>query len=120
RQLAKGAQRARGERGDLGAVDAHAARGGLVQAQDGAAERGFAAARFADEAEGLALVDRERDAVDGTNDTLAAAEQSGPRSEVLGQILDGNQLAHCCTLQVQQEQDGRSAGPTGRTLTFAR
>src|SRR5206468_12255321 len=29
-------------------------------------------------------------------------------------------LAHCCTLQVQQEQDGRSAGPTGRTLTFAR
>jgi hypothetical protein len=40
------------------------------QTQDAAAHRGFATARFADQSQGLASIDRERNAVDGANDLL--------------------------------------------------
>jgi len=49
----------------------------LDQTQDAAAGRGLAAARFPDQAERLALLDRERDAIDRP-DLGGAAEQPVP------------------------------------------
>jgi hypothetical protein len=40
------------------------------QTQDAATHRGFAAARFADQSQGLASIARERNATDGANDLL--------------------------------------------------
>src|SRR5262249_19801114 len=103
RALAERAQRAGGGPGDVGAVDDHAARARLVQTQDGAADRRLAAARLADEAQRLAGGDVERDAVDGLDDALAAAEEAGPRGEVLGQVLDGDEgVAHDSTGKKQR------------------
>ena len=73
---------------------AHFARGRLDQAQHAAAGRALAAAGFADQAERLALVDREADAVDRLHDG-AAAEQAAAAREMLGEVahLD-ERLAH--------------------------
>src|SRR5262249_11244651 len=50
--------------GDVGAVEAHGALGRLDQTQHGAADRGLARARLADQANDLAAADGEADAVD--------------------------------------------------------
>ena len=49
--------------------------GRLVDAQDGAAERGLAAARFADEADRLAFAHAELDAVDRLDSPRDASKQ---------------------------------------------
>ena len=58
----RGQRLARG-RPDIGAVEQHLARRRPLQAHDGLAQRGLAAARFADDAQGLAAPDLEVDAV---------------------------------------------------------
>src|SRR3982074_1617100 len=58
------AEVARAELGYVGAVVEHLSGGGLDESENRAAGRGFAAAAFADEAEGLATVDVEADVVD--------------------------------------------------------
>jgi len=59
----------RGGREDVGAVEQDAAGGeaaaGAAMGEQGAGQRGLAAAGFADDAEGAATLERERDAVDG-------------------------------------------------------
>src|SRR5262249_38870696 len=60
-------ERGAGEARDVAALDHDAPLGRLDQAQDGAADGRLAAAGFADEAERLTLVDRQRDTVDRTD-----------------------------------------------------
>src|SRR5258708_33743195 len=55
------------ELGELDAVELHLAGGRIVELEDRAAGRGFTAAGLADEAERLALLDEEVDAVDGAD-----------------------------------------------------
>ena len=69
------------QREQVDAVKPDAAAGRLFEAADEATECSLAAAAFADEAEGLAASDLERDTVDGPQDALLASR------EVLGQIL---------------------------------
>ena len=52
--------------------------------------RGFAAARFADEAERLAGLDVEADAIDGADDTLGA-EEAAADAEVDFQVANGEE-----------------------------
>ena len=61
---AKAAQRRVGRARDVLAVEEDAAGGGLVQPQHEIADRALARAGLADEAQHLAGLDRERDAVD--------------------------------------------------------
>ena len=61
------AQRARAERGDCGAIEAHHSAGGLNEAQQHAAKSAFAAAGFADQSKGFALFYGEGDVVNGAN-----------------------------------------------------
>src|SRR5262249_31646675 len=60
----------------------------LEQADDRAAERGLAAPRLADEAEGLSLANGERDVVDRMDPRNLAAEQTLPDREILLEALD--------------------------------
>ena len=62
--LAPGAHRLVAERQQILALEAHLAGGGLEQAQHQTADRRLAAARFAHDGEGLALLEMEVDAVD--------------------------------------------------------
>src|SRR5918993_5185064 len=74
------AQRLAVEAGDVLAVEPDRARSRLDQANDEPSRRGFTAARFADEAEGLALPDGERHPVDRPHRRLP-----GPAEKVLGE-----------------------------------
>src|SRR5262249_52431275 len=64
------------------------ARGRLDQAEDRAADRRLAAARLADETEGLAVADLERDVVDGLHVADGAREDPLLDREVLLQVGD--------------------------------
>ncbi len=59
------------------------------EAGDDVRDRRLAAARFADEAEDLALSDRERDVVHGPEDLARPSRQNAARSVVDGEVLDG-------------------------------
>ena len=84
------------ERADVLALKPDFAGGRLDQAQDAAAGGRFAGAGFADEAERLALLDVEADAVDGMHDGLVAQQEAGADVELLGQVPDREQRrAHC-------------------------
>ena len=65
------------EGGDILAVDHDRACGGVVKPQERAAHGGFAAAGFADEAEGFALHDVEADAIDRLHLARAGAGGGG-------------------------------------------
>ncbi len=58
-----------GERRELGAIELHRSRSGLVELEDRASGRRFAAAGLSDEAERLAPLDEEIDPVDGAHRT---------------------------------------------------
>ena len=79
------------ERGDVAAVEDDRARGRLDQPDDRPAERRLAAARLADDAEGLALRDGQIDAVDGAHRPDRVLEDAGLDREVLDQALDAEQ-----------------------------
>ncbi len=81
------------ERRDVDAVEQYAARGGLVQAQDGAAQRGLAAAGFADQAESPATLEFERHAVDRAQHLAGAAQEPGAYRKVARQLPDFEQRA---------------------------
>jgi len=81
--------------GDVLAVEDDLAGGRLDELEDRPAGRGLAAARLADDAERLALLDLEADAVDGMQQALR-------RVEVLGQVVDFQKdflfiLSHGCS-----------------------
>ena len=73
---------------DALAVDADLARGRVDQLEDRLAGGRLAAAALADEAQGLALGDVERDAVDRVHLADGAPQQPLPDREVLDQPLD--------------------------------
>ena len=60
--------------------------GGLDEFQDGAAGGGFAAAGFADEAEGVALINLEANAVDSLHGIGRAAPQAFVHGEMDGEV----------------------------------
>ena len=60
---------------DIAALEADGARGGLDQPRHEARGGGLAAAELADQGQGLAAVQCERDAINGANDAGGAAEQ---------------------------------------------
>ncbi len=75
--------------GQVLAVEDDLAAGRLVELQDGAAGGGLAAAGLADQAEGLALLDVERDAVDGLDRAdLALEDDALGQREVHDQVVD--------------------------------
>ena len=79
---------------DLLPFEAHRAGGGRDQLQDGAAERRFAGARLADEAECLAFLDGEADAVDGAHAAnFVVEDDAGLDREVLDEVADLEQAA---------------------------
>ena len=65
-----------------------AARGRLDQLEDGAGDRGLAAARFADQRQRLALRDRERDVVHGVHDVDRLLAEAAADVEVDREIVD--------------------------------
>ena len=83
-----GAQLRLAEMRDVGAVDRDAAGGRLDQPQDRAADRGLAAAGFADQRERLAGADFQRHAVDRVDVAGRAAQQALLDREMLLEVLD--------------------------------
>jgi hypothetical protein len=79
----------------------------LDEAQQGARQRGLAAARFTHQGEGLADADGERDAVDRSHDARAPAEEAAAGREVLAQALDREERAHGASTS-------RACSPTAR------
>src|SRR5207302_1847055 len=73
------AQRFRVERLEIPALEADRARRGRFETQHELCGRRLAAPRLADDAEGPAGLDRERDAVHGAHDAGPAAEPAPPR-----------------------------------------
>ena len=68
---------------DVGAVQEDLAVGDLVEAHQAAPEGGFAAAGFADQAQGLAGPDLERDAVHGIDGLLLPRDDAAADPEML-------------------------------------
>ena len=96
--------------GGFAMVDDFAA-GGIVELQDGAAQRGFAAAALAHDAEFFAAVELEGDVVHGRQSPLAG------QLELLGQIADLKQnflISHWCLPPSLLLPDGRPQ--SGRAL----
>src|SRR5262249_41798579 len=81
-------ERCAGEACDVAALDHDAALGRLDQAQNGAANGRLAAAGLTDETERLALIDRQRDAVDGTDRTIRAAQEAAVDRKMFFQGID--------------------------------
>ena len=79
------------ELGDVDAVVEDLSGGGLDEAEDRAAGRGFAAAGFADEAERLAAVDVEADVVDGADVVDRAGEDAAADGEIDLQVFYGEE-----------------------------
>ena len=94
---------------DVGAVEADRSRGGLLERDDEPADRRLAAARLADEAEGLALADGEGDVGDGLDAAdLALQDGSGGDGELLYEVVDlDDDLAGGELLDSLQCQRGR-------------
>ena len=78
------------------AVEAERALVGIEQSQQDARQRRLAAARLADEAEHLAVVDVEVDAVDGAHRALDAAERPAAQRERLDDAARLDEHAHRC------------------------
>ena len=76
---AEGKQILRRQARHILAREAHLAARGRGEAQDGAAQRALAAAALAHQAEGIALLDGEADAVDRADDARRAAGKRSPR-----------------------------------------
>src|SRR5699024_4542275 len=79
----------------------HVAGGGLDQLQYGAAQRAFAGAGFTDQAEYLAAIDIETDAIHGLDDTCILVEQAAADREVGVQVVDLQQwrlVLHLCVV----------------------
>src|SRR6185503_13099922 len=70
------------------ALEPDLARTGFDQAQDAAAGRRLAAARFAHQAQRLALADLEADAVDGMDLVYGAREDAALDRKALAQVAD--------------------------------
>src|ERR1019366_2176438 len=71
---------------DVAAVDPDAAAGRLDQPQDRAADRGFSAAGFADQAKRLAGLNREADAIDREHGAAGALQQALANGEMLLEV----------------------------------
>lgn len=67
--------------------------GGLLEAEDAPTEGGLAGAGLAHEAEGLALLDAEGDAVDGPHVAHGALEEPPPDGEALTEVADFDEEA---------------------------
>ncbi len=78
----------RREARDVDAAEHDAARRRLDELEHQAADRGLAAARFADEPERLPAPDREADAVDRLHHAAAAPQQPADNREMLDEALD--------------------------------
>ena len=85
---AKGLERALGKRSEIGALEKDFSRGGLVEADDGFAKGGFAAAGFADQSERLAGAQSERHAVHRAAPGAGAQPHAAAHGEVHAQVLD--------------------------------
>ena len=79
---------------DVLAVEPDRAFGRLEQAQQHLADGRLAAAGFADEAQRLARIDREADAIDRLHHRDRAREQAALQRKVLLQVLDFDDRAH--------------------------
>ena len=88
---AEGAPLARGERGDVTAVEGDGAARGRDQSGDHAANRRLAATGLAHEPEHLAAADGERDVVDGAHVREGLTEHARLGYERLGEVLDAQQ-----------------------------
>ena len=77
---------------DLGAVEVDFAIGLFLQAQDGLADGGLAAAGLADQTHGGTTLDLERDAVNGLHMADGLLKEAGLDGEILFQILDNQQI----------------------------
>ena len=113
------------ELGEVLALEDDLAGGGPVELGDGAGGRGLAAAGLADEAEGLALLDLEVDAVDRVDVALLAAQEAAPEGEVHLEVLDVEQgfvrRPWLLLLRIQPAADGPAVveGLPGRVLALA-
>ena len=76
------------EREHVLALELHLTGRRLDQPEDAAAGRGLAAARFADQAERLALLDRKRHVVHRAHDPTARERPPAAARELLDQIAD--------------------------------
>ena len=93
----------RGESGDVRSAEQDGAGGRKLEPGDHAEHRGLAAARWPEEREELAVVDREVDAVDRGDVTEAlgeADELDRGRRVVLGRPCAAGRLVHCCPPQL--------------------
>ncbi len=68
--------------------------GRFQQAQNTLADGGLAGARFADQAEGLALLQTKTDIVHRAKITNTAIQQSAANGKILLQVIDFQQTAH--------------------------
>ena len=112
----------RARRDHVQPVEAHLARIRGDEAQAGARDRRFAAARFADDAERLAALDGERDAVDRAHRHGLRHRPAALRLEGLGEVADdeqrrgGGARAHGALTQ----QRTRCSGAPGSGLSGGR
>ena len=92
-------ERRSGEIVDALSVEHDLSRGDVEQPQHRAADRGLAAAGFADERQRLAALDVERHAVDGTDRGRLLPEAAAQRKMLL-EIVDLEERAHAATASV--------------------
>ena len=122
---AHAAQVAAAQLGQLCAAEVDAAGGGLVELEDGAAGGGLAAAGLADEAQGLARLDVDVDAVDGLDvGDLALKDQAGGDREVHLEALDvdeqvGGRLHRAGVLDLGCHELATSPWATGALATIS-
>src|SRR5262249_46284046 len=95
--LTRGPESRRRERDEIESLEGDVSGRRLDESQQEAAGGGLAAARFTDESQHLAALDREADAVDGANDTAAAAQPRAADGEVLLESIDLDQRRHALT-----------------------
>ena len=98
------------------AVDLDRAGGRLDQAQDGAADRRLAAADFADQAQRLALADREADAVDGIDLADRAAQQALATGKCFLRSVTSS-TGGCASAMALRHWSDASTRPSGRAAS---
>src|SRR5215211_2961217 len=111
RLLAKGAQTEPGERAERLALEEDGAGARLDELQEQAPGRRLAAAGLAEEADALALIDRETDAVDGANHRVFAGERfrdAAPRRVVLLNVARLYENCHVAVFQARSRKAGAS------------
>ena len=101
------------ERRQVLAVEEDAAGGRRVELEDGAAGGRFAAAAFADEAEGLAAGNVERDAVDRFDEAGLAAEKAAGDGKVFLEVDDANERAMVRHRAASPAPDRKNRRPDG-------